>query len=55
MGAVKTKIAKNMHSAIKKNDIERVQKIIEKYPDSVNFPIHNGNTTPMWRVAYLCF
>ena len=53
MGAVKTKVAKNLHSAIKKNDIERAQMILSKYPDACNFPVHQGMTTPMWRVAYL--
>ena len=53
MGAVKSKVAKNMHAAIKKNDIERGMKILEKYPDAANYPIHNGMTTPMCRVSFL--
>lgn len=53
MGAVKTKVAKNMHAAIRKNDIERARMILEKYPGSANFPIHNGNTTALCRATYL--
>jgi len=53
MGAVKSKVAKNLHSAIKKDDIERAKRILEQYPDACNYPIHQGMTTPMCRVAYL--
>ena len=53
MGAVKSKVAKKLHTAIRANHWDGVKTIISKYPDSVNYPIHSGNTTPMWRVAYL--
>ena len=47
MGAVKSKVAKKLHTAIRANHWDGVKTIISKYPDSVNYPIHSGNTTPM--------
>ena len=53
MGAVKSKVAKKLHWAIRTNSYDRAKEIISKCPDVVNYPIHSGKTTPMWRVAYL--
>lgn len=53
MGAVKTKVAKQLHDAILHEDIERIKVILEKYPDGANYPLSDGKTNPMCRAAYL--